>query len=123
ALVHPLDAQKAAFNAWAQEFRGCLGDALTDVIGMDSFCQVLDLYFAKQFDGFRHDSGDPLLWCNKLINRLSELGVDPTTKRAIWSDGLDFKKMLELHKVFKSRIKTGFGIGTNLTNDLGYTPL
>lgn len=123
ALVHPLDAQKAALNAWAQEYRGCLGDALTDVIGMDSFCEILDLYFAKQFDGFRHDSGDPAIWCNKLINQLTKLGLDPKTKRAIWSDGLSFEKMLELHKQFSGQIQTGFGIGTNLTNDLGYQPL
>ncbi|PCK07186.1 MAG: nicotinate phosphoribosyltransferase [Alteromonadaceae bacterium] len=122
-LTHPLDAQKAAFNAWAQEFRGCLGDALTDIIGMDSFCEVLDLYFAKQFDGFRHDSGDPAVWCDKLIARLTELGIDTRTKRAIWSDGLNFKTMLDLYQQFHGRIQTGFGIGTNLTNDLGYTPL
>ncbi len=123
ALTHPLDAQKAAFNAWAQEFRGSLGDALTDVIGMDSFCEVLDLYFAKQFDGFRHDSGDPEEWGDKLIARLQELGMDPKTKRAIWSDGLTVEKMLNLFYRFENLIQCGFGIGTNLTNDLGYTPL
>lgn len=123
ALGHPLDAQRNAFNAWAQEFRGCLGDALTDVIGMDSFCEILDLYFAKQFDGFRHDSGDPKIWCEKLITRLQELGIDPKTKRAIWSDGLNVEKMIDLYKTFNGRIHTGFGIGTNLTNDLGYKPL
>jgi len=123
ALGHPLDAQKNALNAWAQEFRGCLGDALTDVIGMDSFCAILDLYFAKQFDGFRHDSGDPAQWCDKLINRLETLGIDPQSKHAIWSDGLNVEKMLTLFKTFKNRIQTGFGIGTNLTNDLGYRPL
>ena len=116
-------AQKVAFNTWVQEFRGCLGDALTDVIGMDSFCEVLDLFFAKQFDGFRHDSGDPAIWCNKLLARLTELGIDPRTKRAIWSDGLKFEKMLELYRQFHGKIQTSFGIGTNLTNDLGYTPL
>lgn len=123
ALGHPLDAQKNAFNAWAQEFRGCLGDALTDVIGMDSFCEILDLYFAKQFDGFRHDSGDPAIWAEKLIARLQELGIEPKTKRAIWSDGLTVDKMLTLFNAFNGRIQTGFGIGTNLTNDLGYKAL
>lgn len=122
-LVHPLDAQKEALNAWAQEFRGNLGDALTDVIGMDSFCELLDLYLAKQFDGFRHDSGCPELWCDKLINRLKELKVDPRTKRAIWSDGLNVEKMLSLYQKYNDQIQVGFGIGTNLTNDLGYTPL
>ena len=90
---------------------------------MDSFCDVLDLYFAKQFDGFRHDSGDPVIWCHKLITRLEALGIDTKTKRAIWSDGLNVEKMLMLYKQFNGKIKTGFGIGTNLTNDLGYTPL
>ena len=122
-LVHPLDAQKAALDAWAQEFRGCLGDALTDVIGMDSFCELLDLYLAKQFDGFRHDSGCPEKWCQKLISRLQELDVDPRTKRAIWSDGLNVPKMIELYRKFTDQIQVGFGIGTNLTNDLGYAPL
>lgn len=120
ALTHPLDAQKAAFNAWAQEFRGSLGDALTDVVGMDSFCEILDLYFAKQFDGFRHDSGDPSIWCDKLIHRLHELNINPRSKRAIWSDGLNVGEMLRLHQQFKHIIQTGFGIGTNLTNDLGH---
>ncbi|GAB3104250.1 nicotinate phosphoribosyltransferase [Aestuariicella hydrocarbonica] len=122
-LVHPLDAQKAALDAWAQEFRGCLGDALTDVIGMDSFCDLLDLYLAKQFDGFRHDSGCPELWCEKLIQRLHALKVDPKTKRAIWSDGLSIPGMVELYRQFQDKIQVGFGIGTNLTNDLGYRPL
>ena len=31
--------------------------------------------------------------------------------------------MLALHKTFNGRIQTGFGIGTNLTNDLGYKAL
>jgi len=122
-MVHPLDAQKAALDGWAEEFRGRLGDALTDVIGMDSFCEILDLYFAKQFDGFRHDSGDPVVWGNKLIVRLDELGIDTHTKRAIWSDGLDVETMIKLYQTFRGRIQTGFGWGTNLTNDLGYKPL
>lgn len=122
-IVHPLDAQKVALNEWADVFRGCLGDALTDVIGVDAFCKDLDLYLAKLFDGFRHDSGDPELWCQKILARLRELKVDPKTKRATWSDGLDVPKAVHLHKMFRDEINTGFGIGTNLTNDLGYKVL
>lgn len=122
-MVHPFDALKTALDQWALEFRGNLGDALTDVVGMDAFCNVLDMFSAKQFDGFRHDSGDPYIWCNKLIKKLKELNVDPSTKRAIWSDGLDFEKAIDLHKTFRGQIKTGFGLGTNLTNDTGVDPL
>ena len=53
------DFQRAALEAWVQEYRGDLGTALTDVVGMDAFLADFDLYFAKLFDGLRHDSGDP----------------------------------------------------------------
>jgi nicotinate phosphoribosyltransferase len=122
-MVHPLDATKTALNQWADEFRGNLGVALTDVIGMDQFCKEMDLFFAKQFDGFRHDSGDPVEWGYKLIKRLDELGIQSNTKQGVWSDGLNMQLALDLYDEFKGKLKTSFGIGTNLTNDLGYTPL
>lgn len=58
-------SQKAALEGWVQEFRGDLGIALTDVIGMDAFLADFDLYFAKLFDGLRHDSGDPVVWARR----------------------------------------------------------
>jgi len=61
------DFQKAALEGWVQEFRGDLGIALTDVVGMDAFLADFDLYFAKLFDGLRHDSGDPVAWGEKAI--------------------------------------------------------
>ncbi|MEK9776195.1 MAG: nicotinate phosphoribosyltransferase, partial [Quisquiliibacterium sp.] len=39
------------------------------------------------------------------------------------SDALTFPLMIELFERFRGRAKVAFGIGTNLTNDLGYTPL
>src|SRR6185295_15154542 len=45
------DFQKAALEDWVQEYRGDLGTALTDVVGMDAFLADFDLYFAKLFDG------------------------------------------------------------------------
>ncbi|MES2130253.1 MAG: nicotinate phosphoribosyltransferase [Pseudomonadota bacterium] len=44
------DFQKAALEGWVQEYRGDLGTALTDVVGMDAFLADFDLYFAKLFD-------------------------------------------------------------------------
>ncbi|OIG05692.1 nicotinate phosphoribosyltransferase, partial [Acinetobacter baumannii] len=41
------DFQKAALETWVQEYRGDLGIALTDVVGMDAFLRDFDLYFAK----------------------------------------------------------------------------
>ena len=115
--------QKAALENWVQEYRGDLGIALTDVVGMDAFLRDFDLYFAKLFDGLRHDSGDPFEWGNKAISHYQRLKINPSTKRLVFSDGLDFKKMLQIHHRFSETIPCYFGIGTNLTNDTGIKPL
>ncbi len=117
------DSQKAALEAWVHEYRGDLGIALTDVVGMDAFLRDFDLYFAKLFDGLRHDSGDPYLWGDKAIAHYQKLKIDPKTKILTFSDGLNLEKAWELHQYFKDRIKTSFGIGTNLTNDMGLTQI
>ncbi|HQF56611.1 MAG TPA: nicotinate phosphoribosyltransferase [Fibrobacteria bacterium] len=111
------DFQKAALEGWVHEFRGDLGVALTDVVGMDAFLADFDLYFAKLFDGLRHDSGDPVEWGEKALAHYGRLRVDAHTKRLVFSDGLDLAKALEIHRHFRDRTQTAFGIGTNLTND------
>ena len=117
------DFQKAALEEWVQEYRGDLGIALTDVVGMDAFLEDFDLYFAKLFDGLRHDSGDPVVWGEKAIAHYTALRIDTSTKRLVFSDGLDFDKAFEIYQHFANRIMVGFGIGTWLTNDMGVTPL
>jgi nicotinate phosphoribosyltransferase len=117
------DFQKAALEGWVQEYRGDLGTALTDVVGMDAFLADFDLYFAKLFDGLRHDSGDPVVWGEKAIAHYAKLRIDPCTKRLVFSDGLDLPEAFSLYRHFADRTMTGFGIGTNLTNDTGITPL
>ena len=117
------DFQKAALEAWVHEYRGDLGIALTDVVGMDAFLRDFDLYFAKLFDGLRHDSGDPYAWGDKAYRHYKKLKIDSRTKMLTFSDSLTIEKSWGLHEYFKSRFKTSFGIGTNLTNDMGHTPL
>ena len=117
------DSQKAALESWVHEYRGDLGIALTDVVGMDAFLRDFDLYFAKLFDGLRHDSGDPYIWGDKAVAHYEKLKIDPKTKILTFSDGLNLEKAWELHQYFKDRIRTSFGIGTNLTNDMGITPI
>ncbi|MDP3521382.1 MAG: nicotinate phosphoribosyltransferase [Hydrogenophaga sp.] len=115
--------QKAAFEAWVQEYRGDLGIALTDVVGMDAFLADFDLYFAKLFDGLRHDSGDPFIWGEKALAHYAHLRIDAHSKRLTFSDSLDMPKAIALYQHFGDRVQTGFGIGTNLTNDVGPAPL
>lgn len=115
--------QKAALETWVQEYRGDLGIALTDVVGMDAFLRDFDLYFAKLFDGLRHDSGDPYVWGDKAYAHYHQLKIDSKTKMLTFSDGLDLPRAWELYQYFKDRFQVSFGIGTNLTNDMGQTPL
>ena len=117
------DFQKAALETWVQEYRGDLGIALTDVVGMDAFLRDFDLYFAKLFDGLRHDSGDPYEWGDKAYKHYRKLKIDSRTKMLTFSDGLNLPKAWELHQYFKDRFQVSFGIGTNLTNDMGQKPL
>jgi nicotinate phosphoribosyltransferase len=117
------DFQRAAFEDWVQEYRGDLGTALTDVVGMDAFLADFDLYFAKLFDGLRHDSGDPVAWGEKALAHYAKLKIEPTTKRLVFSDALDIPKAIALYRHFASRTQLGFGIGTNLTNDMGLATL
>jgi nicotinate phosphoribosyltransferase len=117
------DFQKAALEDWVQEYRGDLGVALTDVVGMDAFLSDFDLYFAKLFDGLRHDSGDPKVWGDKALAHYAKLRIDANTKRLVFSDGLDLETSIALYRHFSDRTQLGFGIGTNLSNDVGLTPL
>ncbi|MDH4581891.1 nicotinate phosphoribosyltransferase [Pseudomonas sp. BN415] len=119
-----IDSQIAALDCWVREYRGLLGIALTDCITMQAFLNDFDLYFAKLFDGLRHDSGDPLEWAEKAICHYEKLGIDPLTKTLVFSDGLDLPRALELYRALRGRIHVSFGIGTNLTCDIpGVEPM
>ncbi|NYT65225.1 nicotinate phosphoribosyltransferase [Alcaligenaceae bacterium] len=117
------DSQVFALEVWAKEYRGDLGIALSDVYGMDAFLRDFDMYFCKLFDGARHDSGDPFVWGDRLLAHYSKNRTDPRTKTLVFSDGLTIPKAIELARHFAGRCKVSFGIGTNLTNDLGHQPL
>ena len=117
------DSQVYAFESWAREYRGDLGIALSDVYGMSAFLRDFDMFFCKLFDGARHDSGDPFDWGERMLDHYVRNRVDPRTKTLIYSDGLTVPRTIELYQQFRGRCQLAFGIGTNLTNDLGYEPL
>ncbi len=117
------DSQVFGFESWAREYRGDLGIALSDVYGMSAFLRDFDMYFCKLFDGARHDSGDPFQWGERMLAHYVKNRVDPKTKTLIFSDSLTVPRTIELYQQFRGRCQLAFGIGTNLTNDLGYEPL
>src|SRR3990167_6508939 len=116
------DSQVFGFEMWAKEYRVDLGIALSDVYGMSAFLRDFDLYFCKLFDGARHDSGDPFAWGERLLDHYRKNRVDPLTKTLIFSDALTVPRTIELYQQFRGRCQLAFGIGTNLTNDLGSPP-
>jgi len=117
-------SQRAALAAWLTEYPDQLGIALTDCITMDAFLNDFDLYFAKLFDGLRHDSGEPVAWAEKAIAHYQKLGIDPMTKTLVFSDGLNLPRSLEIFRALRGRINVSFGIGTNLTCDIpGVAPM
>jgi len=123
ALTNIRNSQKFMLQKWADEYRGELGIALSDTLGLDVFLRDFDSYFAKLFDGVRHDSGDPITMGEKVITHYEKLKIDPKTKTIVFSDSLTIPRAIEIYKHFKGRIKVSFGIGTNLTNDLVREPL
>lgn len=117
------DFQKFAFDAWSREYRGDLGIALTDTIGIDAFVADFDMYFCKLFDGCRIDSGDPITTGEKLIRMYQANRVDPATKVLMFTDKLSIPKAMEIYRHFEGRALPAFGIGTDLVNDLGFEAL
>lgn len=116
-------SQSYMLQKWADEYRGDLGIALTDTYGVGKFREDFDLYFAKLYDGIRHDSGDPIKWAYEMIDHYKRLGIDPKTKTFIFSDGLTIGTTKKIYEELKNEAKISFGIGTHLTNDFSHVPL
>ena len=115
-------ANRQAMHDWADVYGGNLGIALADTYGTDAFLDDFDMYVAKLFDGVRHDSGDPYLFAESIIQHYEDLGIDPKTKTIIFSDGLTPESACEINEAFSAEVKCAFGIGTNFTNDFPGSP-
>lgn len=116
-------ATALSLEHWVDVYRGDLGVALSDTYTTDVFFRQFDKKFAKLFDGVRHDSGDPIEFANKTIAHYRKNGIDPLFKYIIFSDGLNLDKVAEITAACQGRIGISFGIGTNLTNDVGLKPM
>lgn len=116
-------AQKRALHVWLQEYGQNLGIALTDTFTSSAFFRDFGTVLAQEFSGLRQDSGVPFVFGENAIAHYKKMGIDPKTKTLIFSDSLDVPKAINIYKNFIGRIGVSFGIGTNLTNDLGKTPL
>ena len=116
-------ANSRAFDAWVKVYQGDLGIALTDTYTSEKFFNSFSTLHAKLFDGIRQDSGDPLLFTDRAIEFYKSRRIDPKTKTIVFSDTLDIESIRRIKKYINGRIHDVYGIGTNLTNDVGVQPL
>ena len=101
---------------WQQDYEGNLRIILPDTYGTEAFLARAPDWLA-QWTGIRIDSGDPIAGGEAAIRWWQAHGQDPSTKLAIFSDGLDVETIEAIHRHFAGRLKPGFGWGTLLTND------
>ena len=106
-----------AMQDWYDEYKGDNGTALTDTVTTDLFLMDFDRSMVNNYNGVRHDSGDPYEWGEKIIAHYKKFGVDPKTKLLLFSDSLDFDRAQALYEYFKDKTKVSFGIGTFVSND------
>ena len=116
-------ANSMALENWVAVYRGDLGIALSDTYTSTVFYEQFDKMFTKLFDGVRHDSGDPILFADQTIAHYKQMGMDPMSKTIIFSDALDYEKVARIADYCRDKIGMSFGIGTNLTNDVGLKPM
>ena len=112
-----------ALRDWYDEYDGDNGTALTDTITTDLFLLDFNRSMVNNYSGVRHDSGDPFVWGDKIIDHYKKYGVDPKTKLLLFSDSLNFDNAQALYEYFKDKTKVSFGIGTFCSNDTCVDPL
>jgi nicotinate phosphoribosyltransferase len=121
SAVYPVEqANYQVLKLWLETYDGKPGmrTALTDTFGSDNFFKTFPLgYHDYIFEGVRQDSGNPLKFAQKAINYYKSRGIDPKTKKIIFSDSLDPEKCMDIHRALCGEVKDVYALGTNLTND------
>lgn len=112
-------ANYMSMEDWINVFDGDLGTVLTDTYTTDVFLRNFSKKHAALFTSLRNDSGDPFVFTDKVIKRYEELHVNPKLKYLVFSDSLNVEKAIQIKEYCGDRIGATFGIGTNLTNDVG----
>jgi nicotinate phosphoribosyltransferase len=118
ALEGVRHANKETLKIWYQVYKGDLGIALTDTFTTAVFLEDFDHDIASKYMGIRQDSGNPSAFINTMVTHYKKIGIDPSTKKIVFSDSLNVERAIDLqNKTVKAGIKASYGIGTSLTND------
>ena len=112
-------ANYMSMENWINVYDGDLGTVLTDTYTTEVFLSNFSKKHAALFTSLRHDSGDALTFVDKVIARYEELRINPQIKYLVFSDSLNVEKAIAIKEYCGDKIGATFGIGTNLTNDVG----
>ena len=112
------EVNHSVMEKWASVYNGDLGLYLYDCFGDNVFFSNFSKKNAMLFSGLRVDSGNEEEQIDKIVQKYTELGINPQTKQVIFSNGLNIKRAIEINKYSIGKIKPSFGVGTFLTCDL-----
>ena len=99
-------------------YDGDNGIYLYDCFGDSVFFGNLSKRMAMMYKGLRVDSGNEEEQTEKIIAKYKSLGIDPSTKQVVFSNGLDIDRALEIHRYCAGRVQDSYGVGTFLTCDV-----
>ena len=105
-------------NKWSEVYDGNVGIFLYDCFGDRVFFNNLSKRMAMTFSGLRIDSGREEEQVDLIVQKYKQLGIDPMTKQAVFSNGLDIKRAIEIHRYCEGKIMDSYGVGTFLTCDI-----
>ena len=105
-------------NKWSEVYDGNVGIFLYDCFGDRVFFNNLSKRMAMTFCGLRIDSGVEEEQVDMIVEKYKQLGIDPMTKQAVFSNGLDIERAVEIHRYCEGKITDSYGVGTFLTCDV-----
>ena len=105
-------------SKWSEVYDGNVGIFLYDCFGDHVFFNNLSKRMAMTFSGLRIDSGVEEEQVDLIVEKYKQLGIDPMTKQAVFSNGLNIDRALEIHRYCQGKITDSYGIGTYLTCDI-----
>lgn len=108
----------SVMKKFSDVYDGNNGIYLYDCFGDELFFKNLSKRMAMMYSGLRIDSGIEEEQTEKIIEKYISLGIDPTTKQVVYSNGLDIDRCIEIHRYCNGRVQDSYGVGTNLMCDI-----
>jgi nicotinate phosphoribosyltransferase len=103
---------------WREVFGENISIVLPDTFTTPYFLKTFSKEDAELTKGSRQDSMDPKQYTDLFVDFYKSFGIDPKTKKIIYSDSIDsVEKITGIDNYAKQFVQPGYGIGTWITND------